>query len=190
VSITSQGPPDEPRYHDLLMRIGHHTLKLRHANFAAIIIALFLPPQSWQTTLLIWLGFALMILGVGGGFYHDRRLCLRCGDDFPLDVAAKAEKRRWMFWLAHHPILSLSATFVPNSIGLLFSFTGQTGLIKYCLTITFLWMGVFVHAAVTHQRYQLWCPWCRRRDDGDDGVFVPDPDPAPAIQPEPEDLRV
>lgn len=127
---------------------------------------------TWATVLGLIFFFGLLVTM----YVHGRNPCMTCLRKMPLDPAAHAHKKaRWL--RLHH--LSQSGWVVLAVLGvwLLGVWMDRQDIWDRVNGWTALPVVAFVVAEVVHSKYFLWCPQCRRDDDGDSSSLVgPDGD--------------
>lgn len=146
----------------------------------------------------------VFMVGVIISATHDPSECLVCFEAFPLEHA-EAMARRHMGSLRgyHLYVLFLGAVF-RGLLGLwtklrrgkaqtTYTISMGTASLAVWMPLMVLtpfaprpWGGIISMTTILwvmvvgsrHRRLEMWCPWCRDDDDGDDPEEVPDPDPA------------
>jgi hypothetical protein len=153
---------------------GHIAADLLCVTIVALVaMRQFPPPAALQLTLPL----AMVIFVLASWIvmrWHDHGLCERCVAALPLDAAAQAARYRLRFRVAHVggnpryglPYLAVIvlSNFAPGTPGRIFWSLAQLSLIY------------LLRCAVTHRRFQPWCPWCRGggEDERSDAGPLPD----------------
>ncbi len=171
----------EPRFHDLLMRVGHWSKYLRYIiNFGMMVVLLLPISSGWQdAALFCYIGFAILHLTIG--LYHDRRLCERCIRQMPLDITEQAAKHHRVLWMAHRPRVILAIMYADTAACFLLGSLSLDGYVKFPLASAYGLFLAYAYIMATHNRFRPWCPWCHPRGGG--GHCQPDPEPDPVITP-------
>lgn len=177
-----------PRPRPIREAIGHYFLPFYPA---ALLIGagwrLAYPDDTWLGIAIDWALLLLVLFAmICSMLWH--RLCWRCGTNIPTNPAADAEKhdrhlrfvhRWWMNPRRLIPLLvfcCIVSPFVRIPIGLAYDPIVQRLWDLFTFAIP---MAYAFWASYRHQRLQPWCPYCRRRDWGDETTpITPNPNPA------------
>lgn len=148
-----------------------------------------LASESALTTMVTFVAVIIMVLAKVGDVHHERLWpCDRCAARFPLNAPALAERRRAILQRYHNKWLA--AAVLGPMLMVLFAgpwvlrwTLGAEGVRSYSsLWLIPMWpiLAYFAWERHVHRKLQPWCPWCRRRDEDDDPIVIPEPTPPSA----------
>lgn len=134
------------------------------------------PLPNWVA----WAGAGVYAAVIVSALFHERgeNLCVRCMRDVPADAPARAARRRWLLWAAHHAShIAVLYSGLAIAAWLITDATGWGAWPSPLYVPTDLAVSVLVISTWTHHRLRPWCPYCRPWDDGGPREPSPTPDP-------------
>lgn len=162
----------------------HHAEQLQLVAFTYLMFGGFIPiPKDWYWQPLNYLSSVLIGVFYALDHRHTSGICLRCGENFPLDPGAEAEKKLRSLQFFHrvwrpegrgsnYTLLTRYGVFfgvfgIALAMQMARIFSSTVGAV-IILTTLWLWLVGFGFLGIRHRRLQPWCPFCKRPDGGGD----------------------
>lgn len=130
-----------------------------------------------------WVSVIFVFFGVF--HFAFSRLCIRCMQDIPLNMAELAQKRKFWLKMVHVAMERRSASLwlIGYGIAVLMARWAILGHYPTWSNRDYSWLGVGIPVTVLLYGWAVWqhhrlrpeCPYCRRWDEG--GAREPSPDP-------------
>lgn len=173
--------------------LGHY-IEASVVPFVFGQVALIAAAALWESTALLAVSASILVIygaaAVAWWPKHYRGLCELCFAAFPLN--APEEATRLHRWLRMTHIVDDGARWlmrtlrVPSTVAAQMTAASVIGaVVTFLLVLVSLWLAapfivgaaVALRAALLHQRFGPWCPWCRRGHGDDESSPAPEPDP-------------
>lgn len=172
--------------------LSHYDLHAIVGVIPIALIALVLPVNSSVQAWIVALPVLVMMFAISGRGFHEMIWpCDHCSARFPLNAPEQAQRRQATLRRYH----KVRQTLIILGIALAVAIGGPRLLVSAVFNgdkaATDPWtillplsvypvLAYYAWERHVHDRLQPWCPWCRRRDEDDDPIVVPEPTPPSA----------